>query len=123
VTIRDRRFAQKLYGGTITPKNADALTIPESPEAYGRTAGTFEAETGLKLFVVKIGGTKANDFENAILAAHENGKSGFTVEYLLTKSVTQQADADALPDMRLLETAILARADSFLSHQSPEESQ
>jgi hypothetical protein len=115
VTISDPRFAQKLFGGTITAKLARALTIPETPEAYGLTAGSFEAETGLKLFIIKIGGTKTNGLENAALAAKVNGH--LTVEYLLTPSVTQQADPDALPDMTELEAAIISRADKFIECQ------
>jgi len=116
VTIADPRFAQKLYGGTITAKEAGALTIPVSPEAYGRTARTFEAETGLKIFLVKIGGGKGSRFENAVLAAKENGK--LTVEYLLTPSVDQEADPDALPQKSDLEEAILARADRMIFREN-----
>lgn len=118
VTISDPRFAQKLFGGRIIAKNARALTIPVSPDAYGRTAKTFEAETGLKLFIIKIGGTKTSNFENAVLAAHENGQKGFTVEYLLTPAVDQQADPTALPPMDVLQESLLARADSFLKNES-----
>lgn len=114
VTIGDPRFAQKLFGGPIVAKNAEALTIPVSPQAYGRTARTFEAETGLKLFLIKTGKGK---FENAVLAAHESAGAGFTVEYLLTPSVNQEADETALPDMGILEAAILARADSVLQRE------
>jgi hypothetical protein len=115
VTILDPRLAQKIYGGAIVAKNARALTIPETEEAYGRTAATFEAETGLKLFLIKVGGTKSNALENAILAAKTGG--GLMVEYVLTPSVVQEADPDALPEMGLLEAAILDRAQSVLNNQ------
>lgn len=122
VTISDPRFALRLFGGTITAKNADALTIPEEERAYGRTAKVFEAETGLKLFLVRTG---KGAFENAVLAVHEPGQKGFTVEYLLTKSVTQTADTEALPEKSALERAILDRAQKVLDRQladaSPDE--
>lgn len=114
VTIADPRFAQKLFGGRIVAKNADALTIPVAPEAYGRTARTFEEETGLQLFLIKTG--KGN-FERAVLAAHEQPGAGFTVEYLLTPSVDQEADATALPDIGILQAAVLARGDAVLKRQ------
>ena len=114
VTISDPRFAQKLFGGTITAKNAKALTIPVEEQAYGRTTKTFEAETGLKLFLVRTG---KGAFENAVLAVHEKGQAGFTVEYILTKSVTQSADTEALPSKSALEAAILVRAQRTLDRQ------
>lgn len=114
VTISDPRFAQKLLGGTIRAKNAGALTIPVEERAYGRSARTFEAETGLKLFLVRTG---KSDFQNAVLAVHEHGQAGFTVEYILTKSVTQKADTDALPEKTALEAAVLARSQKVLDRQ------
>ena len=53
VTVSDPRIAQKVFGGKIEAKEAGALTIPESEKAYGRRASTFEAETGLRLFLLK----------------------------------------------------------------------
>ena len=123
VTISDPRFAQKLFGGTITAKLAGALTIPVEETAYGRSAATFEAETGLKLILVKTGGTAANSLENAVLAvADPNDPQRLTVEYILTKSVTQQADTEALPPKSTLEQAILRRAQKVLDRelQTPE---
>lgn len=116
VSITDPRFAQKLFGGAIHAKNADALTIPVEERAYGRTAATFERETGLKLFLVKTGNS---GLENAVLAVKEDPQAKtFTVEYLLTKSVTQSADPDALPQKSTLEEAILVRAQKQLDRQN-----
>jgi len=112
VTISDPRFAQKLFGGRITAKAADALTIPVEERAYGRTTDTFERETGLKLILIKTG---KGAFANAVLAVKE-GK-GLTIEYLLTPSVNQKADTDALPLKSALETALLARAQKVLDRQ------
>lgn len=122
VTISDPRFAQKLFGGPIRAKPDGALTIPVEERAYDRTSKTFESETGLKLFLVRTG---KGAFENAVLAVHEPGQKGFTVEYLLTKSVTQAADTEALPEKSALERAILDRAQKVLDRQladaSPDE--
>jgi hypothetical protein len=121
ITISDPRFAQKLFGGTITAKAAGALTIPVEEKAYGRTAATFERETGLKLILVKVGGTGSSGIENAVLAvADPNDPNHLTVEYLLTKSVTQSADTEALPPKSDLERAILARAQKVLDNEMQE---
>ena len=118
VSISDPRFAQKLFGGTIRAKEADALTIPVEERAYDRRADTFERETGLKLFIVKIGGTKANNLENAVLAVSDPASPNhITVEYLLTKSVDQKADTEALPEKAKLESAIIARCQKALDRE------
>ena len=115
VTITHPAFAQKVFGGTITAKAAGALTIPVEERAYGRTTATFEAETGLKLFLLRTG---KGAFQNACLAVKDNNAKGFTVEYVLTKSVTQSADPDALPPKSQLEAAILRRAQKVVDRQN-----
>lgn len=116
VTISDPRFAQKLFGGKITAKAAGALTIPVEKRAYGRSAATFERETGLKLILIKTGNSP---FGNAVLAvADKKAKGrGLTVEYILTKSVDQKADTTALPEKTALEAAIIARSQVALDRQ------
>src|ERR1051326_4715156 len=42
VTISHPTIAQKIFGGPIRAKRVRNLTIPETPEAYGRTPATFE---------------------------------------------------------------------------------
>lgn len=118
VTINHPAFAQKVYGGTIRAKVAEALTIPVEERAYGRTTATFEAETGLKLFLLRTG---KGAFQSAVLAVKDDTARGFTVEYILTKSVTQQADPEALPDKSAMELAILARAQRVLDRQIADE--
>ena len=118
VTISDPRFAQKLFGGTISAKAAEALTIPVEERAYDRTAATFERETGLKLILLKTGGSAANALENAVLAvADPNDPKRLTIEYVLTKSVDQKADPEALPPKAQLEAAILSRAQRVLDRE------
>ena len=41
VSITQRGLRQRLYGGMIVPKNAKFLTIPASPESYGKRASEF----------------------------------------------------------------------------------
>ena len=108
ITIADPTIAQKVFGGTIVAKRVKNLSIPESPEAYDRTPAVFEQETGLKLFVLHVGGTASNGRENILLAAARG--QGIEVEYLLTPSVDQKADSTALPDEKEFTDSILAKA-------------
>jgi hypothetical protein len=41
ISITQTGFRQRLFGGPIDPVNSKFLTIPASPEAYGRRAGEF----------------------------------------------------------------------------------
>jgi len=109
INITDPRFAQKLFGGTITAKRARALTIPVTAEAYGRATSTFEKETGVKLFFI------GKDFANGALAAQIDGR--VTIHYLLRKSVHQDKDPNALPPQEQLEDAVTRRAQSVLDRQ------
>jgi len=109
VSINDPRIAQKVFGGTITAKRAGALTIPQTPEAYGRAASTFEQETGFTLFLVKT------QRGAALAIAAANG--GITIEYILTPSVTQDADPDALPRTELLQAAVEKRGQEVVDRQ------
>jgi uncharacterized protein (DUF697 family) len=116
VSINDPRFVRKVFGGTITAKRAKALSIPVTAEAYGRSPSTFEQETGLKLFLVRTG---SGGFQNAVLAT-QRGK-GLQVEYVLKKSVNQDADPTALPDEKAMEAALIARGESFLVNEARKE--
>lgn len=111
VTVSDPRIAQKVFGGTILPKRASALTIPVSEKAYGRTASTFEAETGLKLFVL---GSKDHD-RGGVLATMVEGQ--VEIEYVLSKGVDQAADPTALPDMKEVERKVVERAQKVADRQ------
>lgn len=111
VSITDPRFAQKLFGGTIRAKRVRNLAIPLTPEAYGRSPRTFEAETGLKLIFIRTRG-------GGILGTRRSEYSQFLqVEYLLKPSVTQQADPTALPDHQRLADVVTQAAQSALDRQ------
>ncbi len=122
VTISDPRIAQKVFGGAIVAKRAGALTIPMSEQAYGRTAATFERETGLKLFLLKKrtgdparGQIGPSNLERAVLAAKVNGK--IEVEYLLVKRVVQEPDEDALPPESEMERIAIERGQKFVQRE------
>lgn len=92
ISITDPRIAQKVYGGTITAKRAKALTIPVSPEAYGRTAAVLEQELNVKLFVLP------SQFGGGLLAQALSDNS-IQIHYVLRPSVDQDPDPTALPEM------------------------
>jgi hypothetical protein len=116
IAINDPRFAQKLYGGPIVAKRAKALTIPVSPEAYGRTAAVLEQEKGIKLFAISTKGG-GGMLVQSILKRAGRSKGGQTpvhggliVHYLLRKSVYQQPDPLALPPIPSILESFIAGA-------------
>jgi hypothetical protein len=109
VDISDPRTRQKVEGGPITAKRAKNLAIPQTAEAYGRAPAVFEQETGLKLFFIRTRG--------AGVLATRRSLYGTQVEYILKRSVKQDADPTALPDERLLEAAIIETAQATLDRQ------
>jgi hypothetical protein len=113
VNINHPIIAQKVFGGPIIAKRVKALTIPVSPEAYGRSASTFEQETGLQLFVLKK--KDAAGGRGGVLAAAEG--QGIKVHYILTPRVNQKADPTALPPEPNFSESILRRAAAVLQRQ------
>ena len=113
ISIADPRFAQKVFGGTIAPKNAKALTIPVDPLAYGRTVAVFQQTTGIQLFIPrKKGGALSN-----LLAGFGTDPKHFTVYYILVARVDQEADPKALPDRAKFNAAILDEALQFMERE------
>jgi hypothetical protein len=116
VSINDPRFAQKLYGGPIVAKRAKALTIPVSPEAYGRTASVLEQEKGIKLFAIWQKGGGGLLVQSILKRAGRSSggqtpvHGGLIVHYLLRKSVYQQPDPKALPPTPAIAASFLAGA-------------
>jgi len=110
IAITHPAIAQKVFGGLIRPKRVKYLTIPVSPEAYGRTARTFEAEEGVKLVALRVGKGAGRTL---VLASLRGG--GIQVEYLLRSSVKQAPDADALPDIGAMSAALLRRAEHYVA--------
>lgn len=82
----DGSLRHKITGGTITAKNARALTIPLVPEAHGRRAADYRSEIG-ELFTIP---NKSALFEAV-------GGDGVRAVYALCKSVTHDPWPDAIP--------------------------
>jgi hypothetical protein len=116
ITVADPRFAQKVFGGVIRAKKADALTLPVSKDAYGKTASTLEQEKGIHLFVIA---SKGQGQGTGLLAAAD-GNGNITVHYLLKKSVNQQADPNALPERGAFLAALVARAEAYTARITAE---
>lgn len=82
-------YRHKVYGGTIKPKSAKALTIPLIPEAVGRRAKDYKGNLFmLKQKYKKTGGTNF---------LFEIDGDGIRAVYMLKKSVTQDPWPGALP--------------------------
>lgn len=96
IAINDSRFAAKVYGAHIVPREAGALTIPINQLAYGRRASVFEEETGHKLFRPK---------GHNVLMAEIGGEE--VPIYALVSAVDMPPDPQALPSTAVLIDAIL----------------
>ncbi|HEY1771333.1 MAG TPA: hypothetical protein VGG02_13865 [Chthoniobacterales bacterium] len=109
ISVTDKTFNQKVYGGPITPKTKEALTIPVAPEAYDMPVTTFQQESGIELFRLKnTGGV----LTNALAGKLPSGD--IKVFYILSGGVNQNADPDALPPRDLFNAAVLDEADQTL---------
>jgi len=88
VSIAKIGMRQRFFGGSIRPVNAQALTIPISPEAYGHTAADFP---GAFLLKTKTG---------AYLVRYTNGRGRnalFDFLFKLSGGVDQPPDPSVLP--------------------------
>jgi hypothetical protein len=113
VRVSDPRIAQKVFGGAIVAKRARLLTIPVGPEAYNRTAATFERETGLKLFLLKEGKGE----QKALVLAAKRGPGQLEIEYVLTRKVNQKPDPTALPTKEAMQKAVLERGQKMIDRE------
>lgn len=85
------------YGGTITPKNKRALTIPVTAEARGMRAATFEKKYNRNLFVV---GKEREQGEGTLAWEDEAGKlhAAFVLrKKTVIKSLRERRGHDAIP--------------------------
>lgn len=106
VTVAHREgFAIRVTGGTIVPRERKSLTIPNIPEAYGKSVAEFEQGTGIKLF--RPAGAR-------YLAFSEDNANSVTIAYFLVPRVNIPADPEALPPKELLADALLEEADDYL---------
>lgn len=120
VTINDPKFPQKVFGGRIVAKAAKALTIPLTPEAYGKTAGDFPGAFLIKTmkgaYIVKVGEniTVSGMVSKAKRGEFKGRRAGLNFLFKLVPFVDQDADPTALPPQSQLAQAALARAQAGL---------
>lgn len=122
VTISDPTFAQKVFGGTITAKRRQYLTIPLTAEAYGHTAGDFVGafilRTAKGAYIVKHGETITGTGKVSTAKVGEYRiRANLNFLFKLVRSVDQARDPDALPPQTLLEQSVAARGQAFLSNE------
>lgn len=111
IPINHPAIAQKVKGGPIRAKRVQNLSIPVDKEAYGRNAATYERETGNKLFFIKSG-------RFALLVTKMDPDSKFfQAIYLLTPSVYQKPDPDALPSEAEMNAVIVESGNEALQRQ------
>lgn len=102
VTVADRRFNLKVYGGRVEPVAADALTIPVHALAHGRRVAELRSR-GYEIF---------KPLGKDYLAAIINGE--FTVLYLLRTHTDHQPDPEALPEDAAFENDLSDAAEAYL---------
>ncbi|HMP82609.1 MAG TPA: hypothetical protein PKA41_07920 [Verrucomicrobiota bacterium] len=124
IDIGDRRFPQRLYGGTIKAKTPWPfsgfllLTIPVHPAARGRRASVAKREMGVKLtFVGNAGGGILAHFPKHAGTLSAGESEGITY-YVCVPSVDQTADPTALPDREQWEREIVEAAQDELTSQA-----
>ncbi|MBX3747327.1 MAG: hypothetical protein KF833_18615 [Verrucomicrobiae bacterium] len=110
VVIGDRRFALRVFGGTVVPKARKALTIPVHPEAHGKTAGEVEMAGGRKLFVWRPKGRLG-----AFLARSLGDQ--LQVLYALKQSAQHPPDPAAMPPRGQLEASAIRAAERQLESE------
>lgn len=117
VVIRHTGLNQRIYGGTIVPVRSKYLTIPMVPEAYNRSARSFN---NLKVKVVRIGGVlKAValvEVDNYPIfpgrksrkdgSISRGAKRGGRVIYSLRSSVTQKGDPSVVPSEQEIQEVV-----------------
>ncbi len=107
VSINQQGVRQRWKGGRISPVHARALTIPISPEAYGKTAkdfpGAFLLKTKKGAFIVqrgeeisktgKVRAARGKGFASKRVVAH------LEFLFVLKSSVNQKPDPSVIPSM------------------------
>jgi len=115
VSINQIGVRQRYHGGPIRPVNRRALTIPISPEAYGKTASDFPDAFMIKTrkgaYLVQRGETTSAKTGRTIKrtgrgVARKRVVAALEFLFKLSKGVTQDPDPDVIPsDEAYLDTA------------------
>lgn len=84
IAVNHPAIAQKVHGGTITPRKAKNLAIPIHPAAHGNSPRVF---SDLHFAMTKAG----------VKLLYRKGNGGIDWMYVLKKSVYQDPDPEALP--------------------------
>ncbi|MEO5915569.1 MAG: hypothetical protein ABIS50_15150 [Luteolibacter sp.] len=105
VPVSHPAIAQKVFGGTITPKKAKNIAIPIDPRAHGKSPRVFPL---LEFAVMKSG---------AKLLGLKNGRGGMDWLYVLVKSVKQDADPNALPKPETMAESLTKAGEIYLRNR------
>ena len=128
VVISDPAINQKIFGGTITPREGKYLALPAIAEAYGRSPRTMDNLMALIRYrggarrAVALVETQSSAIsfgrarKDGSRAVKRGGASwGGRVWYWLVKSVTQRRDEGALPPDEQMRAALLDEARQYLA--------
>lgn len=132
IAISDPAIAQRVHGGTITPKRGRYLAIPAGAAAYAAGApregggpsnlafvysrhpqGGWRPALAVREAVFKEVGKPRKDGTRRTKLVHQVA----TVWYWLVRSATQAADPEALPPPELLQASCTSSALAFLGTQ------
>jgi hypothetical protein len=126
IAIADPAINQKIFGGTIKPKEGKYLALPALAAAYGRSPLTFSNlevlvrwKDGQRRAVALVErqatqvsfGRKKKDGTRTVKRGAEVGGQVF---YWLVLSVTQKKDPEALPKTEVFEAALLEETEFFI---------
>lgn len=132
VRVAEARFRIHLFGGTIVPKVAKALTIPLIKEARGESVASYRRKTGHRLFTIpgrdvlfekmdsgratesRVNATRGRDRSFGVKLAPKQPLRGV---FLLRDSVTIDKDPKALPPLDDLVAALQEEADDFMEYE------
>ena len=109
VVVADRRFALKVYGGTVRPVEARALAIPMNRIAYGVRPRVLADQLGVPIFQPR----KSDGVGAGFLAARIEGE--FVVLYSLVRSARHEPDQRAMPPAETVWKAITEGLDDHLA--------
>jgi hypothetical protein len=118
VKIASREFAQKLFGGPITPKSGKFLAIPLTAEAYmaGRPRN-WRGGASLHAIRLPSGSLLLRESLHSSLKGRKRDRGkiqGGEAQYLLVKKVNQAADPQALPTESKLQLAARIAVSDYL---------